>query len=174
VFADADDGGLLICTWPDGGRPEVPIRYCDEVWTGVEYQVAAHCFMEGLDGQGTALLDAVRGRYDGTRRNPFNEIECGDHYARALAGFAVLEGITGFRYDAVARRVTTTDRCARHPFVAGTGWGEIEQMPGGMVRLSCLGGLLDLAEVVVRAGDGARSLQLGQALTEGQSVTVGV
>ncbi len=172
VFADGDESGLLICTWPDGGRPEVPIRYCDEVWTGVEYQVAAHCFMEGLHSQGMELLTAVRGRYDGTRRNPFNEIECGDHYARALSGFAVLEGITGFRYDAVARRITTTDRCARHPFVAGTGWGEIEQLPGGTVRLTCHAGAVDLDEVVIQAGDETRVLRLTEQLNAGGVVTL--
>ncbi len=82
VFADGDDAGLLICTWPHGGRPDVPIRYADEVWTGVEYQVAGHCMFEGLTDQGLRLLRALRARYDGSRRNPYNEIECGDHYSR--------------------------------------------------------------------------------------------
>jgi non-lysosomal glucosylceramidase len=172
VFADADDSGLLVCTWPKGGRPEVPVRYCDEVWTGVEYQVAAHCFMEGLDAQGIELLAAVRGRYDGTRRNPFNEIECGDHYARALAGFSVLEALTGFRYDAVSRRITTTARYGRYPFLAGSGWGEIEHGPDGAVRVSCLGGSLDLAELVVNSDDGGRTHAVATALEAGQTLTV--
>jgi uncharacterized protein (DUF608 family) len=173
VFADADDSGLLVCTWPKGGRPEIPVRYCDEVWTGVEYQVAAHCFMEGLDEQGLELLQAVRQRYDGTRRNPFNEIECGDHYARALAGFSVLEGLTGFRYDAVARRITVGDRYRRHPFLAGSGWGELEHTHDGDVRLSCLGGVLDLAEVLVEADGQARRLQAKGPLAAGHSARLG-
>ena len=86
---------FLVCTWPRGGRPDVPMRYADEVWTGSEYQVAAHCLMEGLHEEGLRILEALRGRYDGRRRNPYNEIECGDHYARAMAGWSVLEALGG-------------------------------------------------------------------------------
>jgi non-lysosomal glucosylceramidase len=172
VFADADDSGLLVCTWPKGGRPEVPIRYCDEVWTGVEYQVAAHCIIEGLEQEGLAILAAVRSRYDGVRRNPFNEIECGDHYARGLAGFVVLEALTGARYDAVSRRLAATDRFRRFPFVAGCGWGEIELASDGVVQLRCLGGELDLAELVVRGASEDRTFELTAAIGAGDSVTL--
>lgn len=128
VFADQDDAGLLICTWPRGGRPEVPVRYADEVWTGSEYQVAALCLMEGLHEEGLRILEALRGRYDGRRRNPYNEIECGDHYARAMAGWSVLEGLSGLRYDGLAQRVTIADGATpgRYPFVAGSAWGTLE------------------------------------------------
>ncbi|NUR87789.1 MAG: hypothetical protein HOY71_27205, partial [Nonomuraea sp.] len=149
VYADRDDAGLLLCTWPRGGRPEVPVRYCDEVWTGIEYQVAAHCLMEGLEEEGLRLLRALRARHDGTRRNPYNEIECGDHYARAMAGWSVLEAVTGFRYDAVRSRITLADRPGRFPFVAGTGWGVAEVFPGGTAKLTCLGGHLTARELVV-------------------------
>ncbi len=56
IYADRDDTGLLICTWPRGGRPEVPVRYCDEVWTGIEYQVAAHCIWEGMVDEGLEIV----------------------------------------------------------------------------------------------------------------------
>ncbi|MCO8271707.1 non-lysosomal glucosylceramidase [Actinoplanes sp. TRM 88003] len=110
-FADGDETGLVVCSWPHGGRPAVPLRYCDEVWTGVEYQVAAHCFYEGLDDEGLAIVRGVRARYDGTRRNPFNEIECGDHYVRAMAGWSLLTAWTA------------RDRPGRFPHVSGTSWG---------------------------------------------------
>jgi len=125
VFADEDDTGLLMCTWPAGGRPDVPTRYCDEVWTGSEYQVAAHCFYEGLDEQGWAILNGLWGRYDGTRRNPYNEIECGDHYVRALAGWSVLDAITGQSWDAT-RGASHLKRPAdgdSWPVLTSTGWG---------------------------------------------------
>ena len=67
VFADGDDTGLLICTWPDGGRPEVPVRYADEVWTGIEYEVAALCLFEGLVDEARAVL---RCRALPVRRHP--------------------------------------------------------------------------------------------------------
>ncbi len=131
VFADRDDAGLLICTWPHGGRPEVPVRYCDEVWTGIEYQVAAHCIMEGMVDDGMRLLTALRGRYTGERRNPYNEIECGDHYSRAMAGWSVLDAISGMRYDATNHQFTfmsATGRSGSHlPLMAATGWGSITQ-----------------------------------------------
>lgn len=170
VFADGDDSGLLVCTWPKGGRPEVPVRYCDEVWTGVEYQVAAHCFMEGLDAQGLQLIAAVRARYDGTRRNPFNEIECGDHYARALAGFSVLEAMTGFRYDAPGRRIATGTNHKRYPFLAGGGWGELELLGNGAVRVSCHDGALDLATVEIVGGERSHVASGPGLLRAGESI----
>ncbi|WP_432825311.1 GH116 family glycosyl hydrolase [Dactylosporangium sp. CA-092794] len=113
-FADGDETGLVVCSWPHGGRPAVPLRYCDEVWTGVEYQVAAHCFYEDLPELGLAIVNGVRGRYDGTRRNPFNEVECGDHYVRAMAGWSLLPAWTDGAF-----------RPGRYPYVAGTEWGEL-------------------------------------------------
>ncbi len=151
VFADADDAGLLICTWPHGGRPAVPIRYADEVWTGVEYQVAAHCLFEGMTEEGLLILDGLRARYDGTRRNPYNEIECGDHYARAMAGFSVLDAWTGAWYDAWAGHLRIGLGAERYPLIAGPGWGEVTASDGA-VSFRCRGGRLPLSQVSVPAG----------------------
>jgi hypothetical protein len=151
VFADADDAGLLICTWPHGGRPAVPIRYADEVWTGVEYQVAAHCLYEGMRDAGLRILAGLRARYDGSRRNPYNEIECGDHYSRAMAGFSVLDAWTGAWYDASAGHLRIGLGAARYPLIAGPGWGEVT-VSDQAVSFRCLGGELPLAQVRVPAG----------------------
>src|SRR5574340_963823 len=75
-FAGAKDKGLIVCTWPKGGRPGNVMLYSDEVWTGIEYQVAAHMIYEGMVEQGLAIVEAVRERHDGARRNPWNEVEC--------------------------------------------------------------------------------------------------
>jgi hypothetical protein len=170
VFADADDTGLLVCTWPRGGRPEVPVRYCDEVWTGVEYQVAAHCLMEGLTDEGLEIVAAVAARHDGTRRNPYNHVECGDHYARTLAGWSVLEGLTGLRFDALSSRLTIGARAGRVPLLAGTGWGTIAVEADGAVVVACRGGTIALREVVV--GDGAPR-SFGAPLLAGQERRLG-
>lgn len=77
VYADGDDTGLLMCSWPDGGRPDVPTRYADEVWTGIDYQVAARCLWEGMRDEARQILDGMWDRHDGRRRNPYNEIEYG-------------------------------------------------------------------------------------------------
>jgi uncharacterized protein (DUF608 family) len=167
VFADEDDTGLLVCTWPRGGRPTVPVRYCDEVWTGIEYQVAAHCIIDGLHAHGMRILEALRARYDGTRRNPYNEIECGDHYARAMAGWSVLEALTGFRYDALRSRIALRGDDGRFPFVAGTGWGRIA-VTSDAIEIQVRGGRLALRECVI---DGA-SHPVDVDLQPGQSTTV--
>jgi hypothetical protein len=102
-YAFGSEGGLLLCTWPRGGRPTLPFVYSDEVWTGVEYQVASHLILQGCVAEGLEIVRIARRRYDGTRRNPFDEIECGHFYARALSSYALLQALSGARYDAVER-----------------------------------------------------------------------
>lgn len=99
TFALNDEKGLLLCSWPRGGRPRLPFVYADEVWTGVEYQVAASLIWEGEVEKGLEIAKAVRERHDGVRRNPWNEAECGNHYARSLSSWALLLALSGFRYD---------------------------------------------------------------------------
>ncbi|WP_216597671.1 GH116 family glycosyl hydrolase, partial [Bacteroides uniformis] len=101
TFALGEDGGLLLCTWPKGGKLKLPFVYSNEVWTGIEYQVAAHLMFEGEVEKGLEIVRTCRDRYNGRVRNPFNEYECGAWYARAMASYAMLEGLTGIRYDAV-------------------------------------------------------------------------
>jgi non-lysosomal glucosylceramidase len=151
VFADGDDAGLVMCSWPHGGRVEVPTRYADEVWTGIEYQVAAHCFWEDMTAQGWQLLRAVWDRYDGRRRNPFNEIECGDHYARAMAGWSVVDALAGLRYDANTGSLSVRRVDGTLPVLLGEGWGLITGTPTG-VRLEFRGGRINLAGGAISAG----------------------
>jgi uncharacterized protein (DUF608 family) len=101
TFALGREGGLLLCSWPKGGKPRLPFVYSDEVWTGIEYQVASHLMFEGEVEKGLEIVRTCRARYDGRVRNPFNEYECGAWYARAMASYGLLEGLTGVRYDAV-------------------------------------------------------------------------
>ena len=88
-----DEAGLLVCSWPRGGRPRVPFPYSDEVFTGIEYQVATHLIYEGLVDEGLTIVRAVRARHDGVRRNPWNEVECGNHYARSMASWGLLPAL---------------------------------------------------------------------------------
>lgn len=103
TFACGDDGGLLLCSWPKGGALSLPFVYSNEVWTGIEYQVAGHLMFKGEIQRGLDIVRACRERYDGRIRNPFNEYECGHWYARAMASYGMLQGLTGARYDAVTR-----------------------------------------------------------------------
>jgi uncharacterized protein (DUF608 family) len=101
AYALGNEGGLLLCTWPNGGKLSLPFVYSDEVWTGIEYQVAAHLMLMGKTEEGLEIVRIARDRYDGRVRNPFNEYECGHWYARAMSSYGMIQGLTGVRYDAV-------------------------------------------------------------------------
>jgi len=103
TFALGKEGGLLLCTWPKGGRLSLPFVYSNEVWTGIEYQVAGHLMLKGEVSKGLDIVRTCRDRYDGTVRNPFDEYECGHWYARALSSYGMIQGLTGLRYDAVEK-----------------------------------------------------------------------
>jgi hypothetical protein len=131
AFVTDDDQGLLICAWPHGGRPAVPTLYSDEVWSGIEYAVAALLLYEGISEPALKIVEAVRARYDGRKQNPWNDIECGDHYVRALSSWSLLEAASGFRYDAGTGELAFAPRLTpdahRAPFVTRDGWGTFTQ-----------------------------------------------
>ena len=102
-YALGSEGGLLLCTWPKGGKLSLPFPYSNEVWTGFEYQVASHLIMKGMVEEGLEIVRTCRDRYDGRVRNPFNEYECGHWYARAMSSYALLQALTGARYDAIEK-----------------------------------------------------------------------
>ena len=99
-FAINDEGALLICTWPDAAKkPLIPLPYNSEAMTGFEWAAACNMVMNGLTEEGLTIAKAIRERYDGAKRNPWNEIECGSNYARSMASYAMLQAYSGFRYD---------------------------------------------------------------------------
>ena len=100
-YALGHEGGLLLCTWPEKDEPSLPFIYSNEVWTGIEYQVASHLMFEGYVKEGLEIVRTCRARYDGRVRNPFDEYECGHWYARAMSSYGMLQALTGIRYDAV-------------------------------------------------------------------------
>lgn len=115
-YALGHEPGLLVCSWPRGGKPTLPFVYSDEVFTGIEYQVASHLIHEGMVDEGLTLVQATRSRYEGRTRNPWNEYECGNWYARAMASYALLAAISGFRYSAVDRSLHFGPKLAVRPF----------------------------------------------------------
>jgi non-lysosomal glucosylceramidase len=131
TFALNDESGLLLCSWPNGGRPKLPFVYADEVWTGIEYQVAAHLIYEGFVQEGLSLVKAVRDRHDGYKRNPWNEVECGHHYARSMASWALLTSLSGYSFDMVNRTLSFAPRINEEQFSCfwstGTAWGVYNQ-----------------------------------------------
>jgi hypothetical protein len=158
-FAVGDEAGTVLVTWPRGGRPDVPLRYADEVWTGSEYALAALCLREGLTEPGLAVAGAVWARYDGRRRNPFNEVECGDHYVRSLAGWTLLRAATGIDYNAIDQTMRVSpapglgldaaDGAACLPFFEGGAWGWVT-LADGTAHVHVVAGELPLRRVLYR------------------------
>lgn len=151
-YAIGDEPGLLLCTWPAGGKPTLPFPYSDEVWTGIEYQVASHMIAEGLVDEGLTIVKAARSRYDGRARNPWNEYECGNFYARAMASYGLLIALSGFRYSAPEKTLYLKPQLDADPFEVffstATGWGTI-RIRGREVMVRMEEGYLDIQKLVL-------------------------
>ncbi|MBN1441983.1 MAG: hypothetical protein JXA90_04695, partial [Planctomycetes bacterium] len=135
-YAAAGDAGLLMCTWPKGGRradweKHWQYGYFNECMSGFEWQVAAHMIWEGMMTEGLGIARAIHDRYDGSLRNPYNEIECSDHYARAMASYGAFLAACGWEchgprgYLAFAPRLGADS--FRAAFTAAEAWGTISQ-----------------------------------------------
>lgn len=124
-FVEDDEPGLLMCSWPKGGRPEKPILYCDEIWTGIEYEIAGLMIYEGYWDKALEIVTGVRSRYNGARKNPWSEIECGGHYARAMSAYAMLLASSGFHQN--KGKITINPRVKVNPcrffYSTGQSWG---------------------------------------------------
>jgi uncharacterized protein (DUF608 family) len=154
AFAFNGESGLILCSWPHGGRPIQPFVYSDEVWTGVEYAVAALLIYEGMIEEGLAMVRVVRSRHDGVKRNPWNELECGNHYARSMASWAVLLAISGFHYSAHDHRIAFAPVFQRQNhrcfFSTGGSWGRYSQQIKDnemVVKLEVLHGCLSIGSI---------------------------
>ena len=163
VFALNDEGGTVICDYPEGSeKPVIPIPYCEECMTGFEYAFAGLLISEGFIEEGLQAVRAIRDRYDGAKRNPWNEIECGNNYARAMASFALLPIFSGFTFDLPKKHIGFSPIVTgdfRTLWSLGTGWGEFVRtdaessvrLQGGTITLSSLtlGGAPAVKELTV-------------------------
>ncbi len=95
-FITPGHAGLFTCTWPAGNHMREGVAYREEVWTGIEYQVAGHMVREGMLEEAIVICRAVHDRYHPSLANPYNEVECGDHYVRAMASWGVWLALGGF------------------------------------------------------------------------------
>jgi len=140
-YAYQDEGGLLLCSWPYGGRPKAPFVYSDEVWTGIEYQVAVNLVYEGLIHEAMDIVHAIRNRYNGFRRSPYNEVECGHHYARSMASWGLLIALSGYDCDQPNNKIQFSPRVNEDNFScfysSGKSWGVYEQKKQADGTVTC-------------------------------------
>jgi non-lysosomal glucosylceramidase len=170
-FARPGEAGLFTCTWPHAKYLQQGVRYKNEVWTGIEYQVAGHMAWEGMVTEALAICRGVHERYHPSKHNPWNEIECGDHYARAMASHGVLLGLCGFEYHGPKAHLGFAPRMAsedfRAAFTAAEGWGTLVQKRNGRTqthRVEVKWGKLRLKTLALQLPEGAKLDQATVAL----------
>ena len=131
VYALDDEAGTVLCSWPKGEKERFPFPYSEEVWTGIEYAVAALLAYRGKAEKALKVVEAVRERYNGVKWNPFDEVECGHHYARAMASYALLLAFSGFLADMPNRKLTFSPKINEENFKTffsvDSGWGLYSQ-----------------------------------------------
>jgi len=164
---------LVYGTFPRGGRkPQSCLRF-DETWTGIEYAAAVLMMQEGRVADGLRIFKAVRDRFDGRKRNPFDEPECGRHYARAMSSWAAVPALTGFHYSGVDRTMTFAAKEGKHFWSTGYAWGTctVRNTRGGRkVSLKVLHGVINVERIIL-TGRGAVSLRRRRRLASGHSAS---
>ncbi len=131
VFSVNDESGTIICAYPpEVQKPAIPVPYCEETMTGFEYAFAGLLAAHGKVKDALRVVKAVRDRYDGEKRNPWNEIECGSNYARSMASFALIPILSGFAFDLPHKWIGFYPRVQTTPFKCfwslETAWGQFE------------------------------------------------
>jgi len=168
-YALGDESGLKLTSYPDPSkRPAVPLSYGFEAWTGLEYTAATGMIYEGMTDDALKIVTDVRNRYDGYKRNPFNEEECGNHYARAMAAWSALIAWSGFNYSAVEKDFAVGQRPGKYFWSNGYSWGSYE-LTGNKLLIAVHYGNLQIKSVRVR-GMGVFKLKNPVAITENNTM----
>ncbi|SPF37126.1 conserved hypothetical protein [Candidatus Sulfopaludibacter sp. SbA4] len=162
TYALNDEAGLLVCDYGKGKRPQVPFPYSSEVWTGFEYLAASLMMAYGMVKEGVEIVESARRRYDGEKRNPWDETECGPHYVRAMSAWATIPALSGFRYQGPRKQLTVAPRMKgpmQSFWSTGTGWGSFTLGPAKF-SLAVLFGKLPLEVVELPAGAAPTSVRV--------------
>jgi non-lysosomal glucosylceramidase len=141
-YALPHEAGLIMCSFPKGGAAEASgksgdawaVGYFNECMTGFEYQVANHMFAEGLLEEGLKIVYAIHQRYHPSKRNPYNEVECSDHYGRAMASYGSFVSMSGFQNDGPRHQMRFQPKVKGHfrcAFINEQGWGTYDHASSG-------------------------------------------
>ena len=155
-FSLNEESGVLICTWPKGGKPAIPLPYNTEAMHGFEWTFAAHLAMLGMTDQATEIAASIRSRYDGEKRNPWNEIECGSNYARSMAAYGLLCTCSGFTFDLREGALGFAPKIPMENFVTfwsvGTAWGTVS-IAENQAELRVISGEIFLRKLTLPFGE---------------------
>jgi uncharacterized protein (DUF608 family) len=166
-YALGDEAGLILTAYPDPAkRPAVPLSYGFEAWTGLEYTAATGMLYAGMKAEALQVIKDVRNRYDGVKRNPFNEEECGNHYVRAMASWSALIAISQFHYSGVDKTFAITATPGNYFWSNGSSWGNA-MVEGDKVTVAVYHGKLDIRSI--QCGNRTVKLKKTIAVTEGKS-----
>jgi uncharacterized protein (DUF608 family) len=176
AFAVNEEQMLVYGTYPRGGRPERPCFRFFENWTGIEYGAAILMMQEGRVADGLKIFQAVRDRFDGRKRSPFDEPECGHHYARAMASWGGVPALTGFQYSGVEKCITfaATPEPSTVFWSNGYAWGTFSQKTGKKgvrVTLNVLYGKLTVKKLTL-SSVGSHNLPRMRTLSKGRSLEI--
>ena len=164
-----DEKALVMASYPRGNRPKRPFPYFNEVMTGFEYSAAIGMIYEGMEAEGIDCISNIRDRYDGAKRSPFNEAECGNHYSRAMASWGGILAWTGQQYDGRVGKLSFTRKSKEAlPFFTGDAYGTV-QSDGKKITVTVLEGILRLKSIEM-PGFESRTLSELQLLSNGNSI----
>jgi uncharacterized protein (DUF608 family) len=152
-FAVNDEKGVCICTWSQN-KPAIPLPYNSEMMNGFEWAFASHLLLCGMNEEALQVIRAVRQRYDGVKRNPWNEFECGSNYARSMASFALLPIISGFKFDLPNKTIGFAPKKKgyfRSFFSVGSAWGNFIKDKNSLT-VNVLFGNLELKHFIIPNG----------------------
>jgi non-lysosomal glucosylceramidase len=169
-YALGDEAALLMASYPRS-RPANPFPYFTEVMTGFEYVAAIGMIYEGQKEEGLLCIKNIRNRYDGRKRSPFDEAECGHHYGRAMASWSALLALTGFHYSGVTKEITLGNITGQYFWSNGYAYGTVEisqNAASKQIKLNVLNGRLDFSKVSLE-GCGTKSLKAMKTLNSGES-----
>ncbi len=150
-YALGDEAALLMAAYPET-RPNNPFPYFTEVMTGFEYAAAVGMLYEGQIEDGLKCIKNIRDRYDGRKRSPFNEAECGHHYGRAMASWSAVLALTGFHYSGIQKQITFDNINGTYFWSNGYAYGTVQLADfekGKQIKLDVLNGNLELSNIVI-------------------------
>ncbi len=168
-YALGNESALLMASWPNG-RPKIPFPYFSEVMTGFEYAAAVGMMYEGMESEGLDVVKNIRNRYDGAKRSPFDEAECGHHYARAMASWASVLALTDFQYSAIDQSINFKKQEGNWFWSNGYAWGTCE-IDNDRLNLIVLKGNLQLKRISLD-NVVVQKYKQGVQIEEGNSVEI--